>query len=118
MALSKDYEFRGVKIPNAIFKFYQFRGYQNKVYFFVSVHANREAPYIDILDREYEMQVTMGSKDIAAQAYDFLKTQPEFANAVDVLEDGQFAEPVSAVQPDALSDRTETDDGSEYLSRV
>ncbi|MBN3848138.1 hypothetical protein G3N58_15055 [Paraburkholderia sp. Ac-20342] len=87
MALQKTLSFRGIPIADAYIRVMYVSG-KKSVGVFVSLHVTREQDAYDT--REYNFTPNL-TEPILQQAYDYLKAQPEFAGAVDVLEQGQTA---------------------------
>jgi len=87
MALTKPFEFKGIPIENAYFKIHSLSmPNKNKLKFFVSIHAKKDDPYLDVSEA-YECDHKIGGLDAVAQCYAHLKTLTDFSGAVDVLEE-------------------------------
>lgn len=82
MALSKKLEIRGVVIENCYIKVIRYHGDKKVFYFTVAFKANNEAESLQEINTSIEIDVSI-SKNFIAQAYEHLKTLPEFADAID-----------------------------------
>ncbi|NIF51399.1 hypothetical protein [Burkholderia sp. Ax-1724] len=87
MAITKTLTYCGIQIPNAYIRIMAVSG-KLSVGIYVTLHADRGQQAYDT--REYNFTPNLTSP-ILTQAYDFLKVQPEFVGATDVLESGQTA---------------------------
>lgn len=90
MGLQVSINFKGIPLTNAYFQVTDFSGDKELLRFGVNTYATRggDALQGDIYQCAYDL--TSG-KNALCQAYEYLKTLPEFAGATDVLEDGQTA---------------------------
>lgn len=81
MALSIDYTFNGVQISSAYIKVERVIANKLTALAEVSVAANsNQAP---VFQRAYSFDVDLNGPNLIKQAYLYLKTLPEFADAVD-----------------------------------
>jgi hypothetical protein len=90
MGLQVSINFRGVQLTNAYFQVTDFSGDKGLLRFSVSTFAVRGDQPLqgDLYQCAYDLS---SGKNALCQAYEFLKTLPEFAGATDVLESGQTA---------------------------
>ncbi|MFE2774589.1 hypothetical protein [Aerococcus urinaeequi] len=86
MALSKDIDFKGILIENAYFKIVNVSGTKESMTIDVYVFKDRsEKEALDSRGQRYyfKSDVSEFSENIFKQGYIFLKTLPEFEEAVD-----------------------------------
>lgn len=81
MALKKTYQRDGVTVTDAYIKVGNINGTKNRFSFTVEVKANEEAPAV--MEETYSMSPSMDGGNFVKQAYDYLKTLPEYAGAED-----------------------------------
>ena len=79
MALEKTIEYKGISVLNAYIKVGRFEGTKEQLTFGVWYQASASSEPFDskTLTCAYELS----GKDPIAQAYDYIKTLPEFAGA-------------------------------------
>lgn len=82
MALSKTIEYKGVLVQNAYIKVARFSGNKSVLNFAVSVYARKDADDF-VAESGYSCDYSLDGDNAIKQAYDYLKTLPEFADAVD-----------------------------------
>lgn len=81
MALKQHFNFRGINIEDAYFRVASFNGDKAAFGYEVSVHADPVAqPLASLL---FHAPFNLDGGNIVQQAYEHLKTLPEFAGAVD-----------------------------------
>jgi hypothetical protein len=87
----------GIKVENAYVKIVDQKGVKN-VKLKLIAYKDRESmlngfPAIDGYDISYDFNPEFGENkgDNITQGYGYLKTLPEFKDAIDILEDGQAA---------------------------
>lgn len=88
----------GVEVEDAYVKITNCNGNSKKISVILNAFRNRDAmedgyPAIEGYNVAYTFTPTLGQnvKDFITQGYDYVKTQPGFEGATDVLEDGQTA---------------------------
>lgn len=82
---------KNVSIPNAYIKIIYLQGSKEKMHITVGFYSDVEASNL-IYSKHYDFlpDVNDPSENFIKQAYEYLKTLPEFEGAVDVLEEGQM----------------------------
>lgn len=90
MGLQVAINFRGIDLAEAYLQVTDFSGDKGMLRFSVSTYAVRGSQALqgDLYQCPYDL--TSG-KNALCQAYEYLKTLPQFIKAVDVLESGQTA---------------------------
>lgn len=86
MALKKSITFRGIPVPDAYIKVYcpQITPTKDQIGFGVHTYAAADLPLSDVLDAvTMSAPYDLDGPNPLAQAYEHLKTLPEFAGAVD-----------------------------------
>jgi hypothetical protein len=88
MALKKSINFKGIEIKDAYIRISRFDGDKNTLSFGVSFHSDPNAQAFDnktylLNDAEAGVVYVLDGDNPIKQAYQFLKTLPEFAGAVD-----------------------------------
>lgn len=88
MAINKSINFKGIEIKDAYIRISRFEGDKNKLSFGVSFHSDANAQAFDnktylLNDDEAGVVFVLDGDNPIKQAYQFLKTLPEFAGAVD-----------------------------------
>ncbi|UAK17547.1 hypothetical protein [Sporolactobacillus terrae] len=96
MALKKLYskEVYGKQLTfnDAYFEIESLQGYKQMITIYVNVYDNdQKQNVIDKLSFQYVPDINDDAKNNFKQGYEFIKTQPGFENAIDVLEEGQTA---------------------------
>ncbi len=86
MALSKNVNFfvNGgieVKVENAYLQISKISGSKDKIEFFVECKQSKDTTTFKT--ERYEFQPSLDGRNFIAQAYEHLKTMPEFAGATD-----------------------------------
>lgn len=81
MALSKDIEFKGISVPSAYHRVWNVSLSKASMSFGLSVHANAGGEMLSSTAHECAYDIN-GSNPIR-QAYEHLKSLPEFASASD-----------------------------------
>jgi len=89
MALQKSYYKPNleVKIPDCYWKITKLRGDKNRIEFYLGVFRDKEKADAGIIINEflYEFVPDLESSDnFIAQAYNYLKTLPNFENAINI----------------------------------
>lgn len=90
MALSMDVVFSGLSIPKAYIKVARIE-ILSKTTMHAVFATQVDAASDPLFYQGYETAYDLQGADPMKQAYDYVKTLPAFAGAVDVLEDGQTA---------------------------
>jgi len=85
MALAKDTNFRGVTIPDAYIRVNSFSGSKSHIAFNVGFYgpANEQGEREMFDQQAYQCAYDLNGSNAVQQAYDHLKTLPEFAGAKD-----------------------------------
>lgn len=92
MALLIDFAFRGLSVPQAYVRVVSPTISVDKASIDFGVQY-RVSPEAELLDAAtYSSPYELQGENPIRQAYAYLKTLPEFADAVDVLEEGQAEE--------------------------
>jgi len=81
MALQKDIEYKGLQITNCYFKVWCLNLNKNEMSFGLSYHKDAESPMIYSVT--HSCAYTLDGDNPWIQAYNYLKTLPEFSDAVD-----------------------------------
>ncbi len=81
MALQKTLSIKGVTIPNAYIRVGKFSGTKERYTFQVGIGASADDQAFET--KEYSCEVDLSGGNIIKQAYLFLKSTSEFADAVD-----------------------------------
>jgi len=81
MALKKTYQRDGVTITDAYIKVGNINGTKNWFSFTVEIKGNAEAPAV--MEETHSFAPSMDGGNFVKQAYDYLKTLPEYAGAED-----------------------------------
>ena len=81
MALKKTYQRDGATVKDAYNKVGNISGTKNRFSFTVEVKASAEAPAV--MEEAYSMSPSMDGGNFIKQAYDYLKTLPEYAGSED-----------------------------------
>ena len=81
MALKKTYQRDGATITDAYIKVGNINGTKNRFSFTVEIKANAEAPAV--MEETHSIAPSMDGGNFIKQAYDHLKTLPEFSGATD-----------------------------------
>lgn len=82
MALKLTIQEKGVSIKDAYVRVLGFSGNKNSVTAFVSIHASPDDP--PFCERHCNFVMDLSGENTIKQAYEHMKTLPEFANAEDV----------------------------------
>lgn len=82
MALSKTISFKGITVNDAYMKVWQIQGDKNWITFGLAYCAEKNAPMFD--SKTFEMSYNIDGENPIKQAYEYLKSLPEFADAGDV----------------------------------
>jgi hypothetical protein len=83
MALEKTVVFSGVTVPKTYTKVVHFNGNSTHMHFTVAVKANKGSVE-NISTHGYTLDYDSEGGNASTQAYQYLKTLPEFADATDV----------------------------------
>lgn len=89
MALQKTTTFNGINVPNAYIRVWRFEG--NKSTLSVGVEYCATATDVRFNSVTYQVPFVLTGDNPIRQAYEHLKTLPDFEGATDVLEAGQTA---------------------------
>lgn len=81
MALKKTIEINGVFINNAYIRVSKFSGTKSQIHLTVDICANSEAK--PICRQEMQTGIKADGENVLTQAYNYIKTLPEFAGAAD-----------------------------------
>jgi len=81
MAISKTVTFRGISIPNAYIRVVRFDGNKSKLAALIGYFGSATSEIFDSMNVDVPYDVT-GANPLA-QIYDYIKTLPDFAGAVD-----------------------------------
>lgn len=81
MALSKTFEYRGLVVKNGYHKVGYLSGNKESVIVNVEKFTNDKQNIIDV--ENYSFVPNMNGENFIKQAYEYLKTLPEFADAQD-----------------------------------
>jgi hypothetical protein len=82
MALKKTIKFKGIEIKNAYIRVWKFEGSKSEIFIGVGFYKDSESEIFDSKTFNITSYNLDGSNPIA-QAYEHLKTLPEFAGAED-----------------------------------
>jgi hypothetical protein len=89
MALQKTFRktqppFKGVlEMPDAYWRVEKIEASKKQTNIFVSINQNNDGSFRLIAEKQYVFQINLIGKNFIAQAYDYLKTLPEFDGAID-----------------------------------
>lgn len=81
MALKKTIVFKGIDVRDAYFKVWNFQGAKDFLQVSVSMFAVIDGEMLD--SKQYSIPYVLDGENPIKQAYEYLKTLPEFENAVD-----------------------------------
>lgn len=81
MAIKSNVDFKGVPINNAYIKICRYQGDKDKLFFDVGIHTKSGEKMI--ASHGYQCALNLDGANPVKQAYEHLKTLPEFSNAVD-----------------------------------
>lgn len=81
MALTKDLHYKGLLIKDAYIVITSFCGNKSKIQFIVAIRQRSDLEDIETYYRECDYNLSGGN--VLEQAYNHLKTLPEFSDAVD-----------------------------------
>ena len=76
----------GISISNAYVRVLRFRGDKDKVYVNVGAYASETARHggaATVTSAEYQIETSSLQGDFLSSVYNWLKLQPEFADAID-----------------------------------
>lgn len=82
MALSKTTSFKGISIPNAYHRVWGVEVTKASIKFGVGVHVTADDPILD--NSHHTCDYDLNGDNPIKQAYEHLKTLPEFSDAEDV----------------------------------
>jgi hypothetical protein len=85
MALTKETKFKGVTIPDAYIRVNNFSGSKDSIAFNVGFYGNAdENGEREMFDQKaYQCAYNLNGSNAVKQAYDHLKTLPEFTGALE-----------------------------------
>jgi len=81
MALQKTITFKGITVSGAYIKIQSFSGSKELLKFDVATHSRSGEQTLTVAS--FEMPYSIDGSNPIKQAYEYLKTLPEFAGAVD-----------------------------------
>jgi hypothetical protein len=81
MALKKDYIFKGITIKDCYIKICTFSGDKTNMFVSVGYYAEKENEKIE--NKNFSFAYDLAGENPIKQAYEHLKTLPEFAGAID-----------------------------------
>jgi hypothetical protein len=81
MALKKSFEHCGVNVNNGYLKISEFSGNKTQIGFVLAFKANADADAIK--HSQFNFVPNLEGQNFIAQAYEHLKTLPEFSGAID-----------------------------------
>lgn len=82
MALSKTFEFRGLTVNDGYLKITEYSGNKSQMKFVLAYKASSSEDAIDY--QSFNFTPDLNGDNFIRQAYLYLKTLPNFANAEDV----------------------------------
>lgn len=94
MAIQKSIKLNiGIEIQGAYFRIDTVSGYKNSLDISVNTYVSRDAflngaSLIEQRNYNFKPSVTIGSENFIKQGYEYLKSLPEFENALNVPSDG------------------------------
>lgn len=93
LQLSKNLK-NGLYVENLYIKIISISGNKNKLIIMVGIYLSKESSKnlkepIEVEEHNFTPYVGNGSDDFIKQGYEYLKTLSEYANAIDVLDEGQ-----------------------------
>lgn len=85
MALNKNTKFKGITVPSAYIRVNNFSGNKDSIAFNVGFYGSTdENGQREMFDQKaYQCAYTLNGSNAVKQAYEHLKTLPEFVGAVD-----------------------------------
>ena len=81
MAIKSNVTYKGVPIKDAYIKVWRYEGDKDKTRFEAGVYASEGAEMIT--SQGHQFALNLDGANTIKQAYEYLKTLPEFSNAVD-----------------------------------
>lgn len=81
MAIKKTYQRNGATVTDAYIKVGNISGTKNRFSFTVEIKSNAAAPAV--MEETYSMSPSMDGGNFVKQAYNHLKTLPEYSGAED-----------------------------------
>jgi hypothetical protein len=81
MAITNNVVYKGIPINNAYIRVWRYEGDKEKMHFEAGIQASKEGEMIT--SQGYQFSLNLDGSNPVKQAYEHLKTLPEFANAVD-----------------------------------
>jgi hypothetical protein len=106
MALIRPFTHNGVEYPEAYSRITSVRGDKERVYVFVVTNTDEDSRFREdfpIGAEELSGPVSVISGDLLVKAYDFIKTQPGFEEAVDHINTDAPETPPSLIGPDPFA---------------
>lgn len=82
MALQKTLTYKGLTIPNAYCKVWRIEGDKTEISFGLGVYVSRDGERI--YSETHTFDYNLDGENPIKQAYEYVKTLPEFAGATDV----------------------------------
>jgi len=81
MALKKEFIFKGITLKDCYIKICSFQGDKTSMFVSLGYYANKENEKIE--NKNFSFAYDLNGANPIAQAYNHLKTLPEFAGATD-----------------------------------
>jgi hypothetical protein len=81
MAIKNNVIYKGIPINNAYIRIWRYEGDKEKMHFEAGVHASKDAEMIT--SQGYRISLNLDGANPIKQAYEYLKSLPEFSDAVD-----------------------------------
>jgi hypothetical protein len=90
MALKMNFTYKGVPIIDGYIRIVHWDGNKQNMYFNVEYYFNKETSDADVnnenylsISKMYHIVPELGNDNLWIQAYEYLKTLPEFSTAID-----------------------------------
>jgi hypothetical protein len=81
MAITNNVVYKGIPINNAYIRIWRYEGSKENTHFEAGIHADKDSEMIT--SKGYQFPLNLDGANTIKQAYEYLKTLPEFSDAVD-----------------------------------